>query len=125
MNRRTTAVIGAGAVLDFDFNGLPKPTTKFITEKIVGEKIQGYDDIDSELIKHIYNLVVDASRAEYLRLHPAVRHYDPSISFEDLFEVIETLFSYSGTWKHEHYPRWDGTGDRHLSQATPKKRNTW
>ena len=104
MNRRTTAVIGAGAVLDFDFNGLPKPTTKFITEKIVGEKIQGYDDIDSELIKHIYNLVVDASRAEYLRLHPAVRHYDPSISFEDLFEVIETLFSYSGTWKHEHYP---------------------
>lgn len=26
------------------------------------------------------------------------------ISFEDLFEVIETLFSYCGTWKHEHYP---------------------
>ncbi len=104
MNRRTTAVLGAGAVLDFDFNGQPKPTTKYITEKVVGEKIQGYDEIDSELIKHIYKFVVDASRAEYLRLHPEVRHYDPSISFEDLFEVIETLFSYSGTWKHEHYP---------------------
>lgn len=104
MNRRTTAVLGAGAVLDFDFNGQPKPTTKYITEKVVGEKIQGYDEIDSELIKHIYKFVVDASRAEYLRLHPEVRHYDPSISFEDLFAVIETLFSYSGTWKHEHYP---------------------
>lgn len=104
MNRRTTAVLGAGAVLDFDFNGQPKPTTKYITEKVVGEKIQGYDEIDSELIKHIYKFVVDASRAEYLRPHPEVRHYDPSISFEDLFEVIETLFSYSGTWKHEHYP---------------------
>lgn len=104
MNRRTTAVLGAGAVLDFDFNGQPKPTTNYITEKVVGEKIQGYDEIDSELIKHIYNLVVDASRAEYLRLHHEVRHYDPTISFEDLFEVIEMLFSYSGTWKHEHYP---------------------
>ena len=104
MNRRTTAVLGAGAVLDFDFNGQPKPTTKYITEKVVGEKIQGYDEIDSELIKHIYKFVVDASRAEYLRLHPEVRHYDPSISCEDLFAVIETLFSYSGTWKHEHYP---------------------
>ncbi len=95
---------GAGAVLDFDFDGLPKPTTQYITDKVVEEKIQGYDEIDSELIKHIYNHIVDASRAEYLRLHPAVRYYEPPISFEDLFEVIETLYSYSGTWKHEHYP---------------------
>ncbi len=33
-----------------------------------------------------------------------MRYYEPPISFEDLFEVIETLYSYSGTWKHEHYP---------------------
>lgn len=104
MKRRTTAIIGAGAVLDFDFDGLPKPTTQYITDKVVEEKIEGYDEIDSELIKHIYNRIIDASRAEYLRLHPAVRYYEPPISFEDLFEVIETLYSYSGTWKHEHYP---------------------
>lgn len=104
LKRRTTAILGAGAVLDFDFDGLPKPTTQYITDKVVEEKIQGYDEIDSELIKHIYNRIVDASRAEYLRLHPAVRYYEPPISFEDLFEVIETLYSYSGTWKHEHYP---------------------
>ena len=71
LKRRTTAILGAGAVLDFD--GLPKPTTQYITGKVVEEKIQGYDEIDSELIKHIYNRIIDASRAEYLRLHPAVR----------------------------------------------------
>ena len=104
VTRRTTAILGAGAVLDFDFDGQPKPTTKYITETVVKEKIEGYDEIDSELIKHIYNSILDASRAEYLRLHPADRHGGPTISFEDLFEVIETLYSYSGTWKHEHYP---------------------
>lgn len=104
VTRRTTAILGAGAVLDFDFDGQPKPTTKYITETVVKEKIEGYDEIDSELIKHIYNSILDASRAEYLRLHPADRHGGPTISFEDLFEVIETLYSYNGTWKHEHYP---------------------
>ena len=104
MKRRTTAVLGAGAVLDFDFGGQPKPTTKYITEAVVEEKINGYDEIDSDLIKRVYKLVVDASRSEYLRIHPAVRHYEPTVTFEDLFEVIETLYSYSGTWKHEHYP---------------------
>lgn len=104
MIRRTTAVLGAGAVLDFDFGGSPKPTTKYITDSVVEQKIHGYDEIDSVLIKRVYKLIVDASRSEYLRLHPAVRHYEPTVTFEDLFEVIETLYSYSGTWKHEHYP---------------------
>lgn len=102
--KRTTAILGAGAILDFNFDGQPKPTTKYITESVVDQKIQGYNEIDSDLIRHIYERIIDASRAEYLRFHPAVRHYDPPITFEDLFEVIETLYSYSGTWKHEHYP---------------------
>lgn len=101
---RTTAILGAGAVLDFDYNGIVKPTTDNITKEVIELKIQGYDEIDSELIKHIYDSIVESSRVEYLRLHPAVRHYESYITFEDLFEVIETLYSYSGTWKHEHYP---------------------
>lgn len=104
MNRRTMSILGAGAVLDFDYGSQQKPTTKYITEKVVEEKIQGYDGIDSELIKHIYDIVVKASKDEYLRLHPAVKRYEQTITFEDLFEVIETLYSYSSTWKHEHYP---------------------
>lgn len=104
MKRRTTAVLGAGAVLDFDFGGREKPTTKYITDAVVEQKIYGYDEIDSDLIKHIYTQIVDASRSEYMRLHPAIRRYEPTVTFEDLFEVIETLYSYNGTWKHEHYP---------------------
>ena len=104
MKRRTVAILGAGAVLDFDYGGQPKPTTQFITEAVVEQKIHGYDEIDSDLIKRVYKLIVDTSRSEYLRLHPAVRHYEPTVTFEDLFEVIETLYSYSGTWKHEHFP---------------------
>lgn len=104
MSRRVTSVLGAGTVLGFDFNGLIIPTTANITQQVVAQKIQGLDEGESDLIKQIYDMLVEASRSEYLRMHPAVRHYEPNISFEDLFDVIETLHSYSGTWKHEHYP---------------------
>jgi hypothetical protein len=38
LKRRTTAILGAGTILDFDFDGLPKPTTQYITDKVVEEK---------------------------------------------------------------------------------------
>lgn len=104
MVRRTTAILGAGAVLDFNFSGLLKPTTFNITKAVVQQNIQGFDGGDSDLIKQIYNLIFEASRMEYLKLHPAVRRYDPIVTFEDLFEVIETLYSYNSTWNHEHFP---------------------
>ena len=103
MSRRVTSILGAGAVLGFDFGGII-PTTDNITQEVVKQKIQGLDVEEPDLIRQIYDKIVDASREEFLRFHPAVRHYDPPITFEDLFDVIETLHSYSGTWKHEHYP---------------------
>lgn len=103
MSKRVTSILGAGAVLDFDFEDFI-PMTDKITQEVVKLKIQGLDVEESDLIKQIYDKIVDDSRKEYLRFHPAVRHYDPPITFEDLFDVIETLYSYSGTWKHEHYP---------------------
>lgn len=104
MQRRTTSILGAGAVLDFDFDGLTKPTTNNITKAVVELKILDFEGSETNLIKEIYDLVVDATRTEYLRLHPMVRHYEPIITFEDLFEVVETLYSYSGRWKHERFP---------------------
>lgn len=104
MDRRVTAILGSGSVLDFDFGGLLYPTTSNITQQVVEQKIQGLNEDESDLIKLIYDRLVEASRTEYLRTHPAVRHYEPQITFEDLFDVIETLHSYSSTWKHEHYP---------------------
>ncbi|MBO6169069.1 MAG: SIR2 family protein [Bacteroidales bacterium] len=104
MGKRVTSVLGAGAVLDFDFRNIEAPTTSSITRQIIEQKIRGLDEEESGLIKHIYGMLAEGSRAEYLRTHPAVRNYDPQISFEDLFDVIETLHSFSGTRKHEHYP---------------------
>lgn len=83
MHNRTTAILGAGAVLGFDFGDLLKPTTSNITQVVVQQRIQDFDGNESDLIKQIYNLVVSASRTEYLRLHPAVRHYVPHVNFED------------------------------------------
>ncbi len=101
---RTSAILGAGAVLDFNYDGLLKPTTDNITKEVSELKIQGFDGNDSDLIEQIYNLIFEASRIEYLKTHPAVRRYVPTVTFEHLFEVIETLYSYNGTWNHEHYP---------------------
>ena len=104
MSKRVTSILGAGTVLDFDFEGETLPSTANITRKVVGQTIQGLDGEESDLIKQVYDKIVETSRSEYLRMHPAVRNYTPSISFEDVFDVIETLHSYSGTWKHEQYP---------------------
>lgn len=104
MGNRITAILGAGAVLDFDFSGIEIPTTSNITKICAEQKVPGLDIEEIDLIKQIYNKIENLAKFEYKRLHPAVKHYDPHLSFEELFEVIETLYSYNSTWKHEHYP---------------------
>ena len=101
MQRRTTSILGAGAVLDFDFHGNERPTTDYITKICREQKIQGFDGGDIDLIVQIYDRALGAAKDEYIRLHPNVRNYSPRLSFEDLLEVIETLYSYNGTWEHE------------------------
>ena len=101
MRRRTTSIVGAGAVLDFDFYNDEKPTTAYITDICKEQKIQGFDGEDIDLIKQIYDRTLSAAEAEYKRLHPNVRKQSKILSFEDLLEVIETLYSYNGTWEHE------------------------
>ena len=104
MSDRTTAVLGAGSVLDFDFTGIEKPTTANITKICTEQKIQDFNNEDLYLIRHIYDKIVDVAKSEYKKLHPDVRNISPIITFEDIFEVIETLYSYNSTWRHEHYP---------------------
>lgn len=101
---RTTVILGAGAVLDFDYSGMVLPATNIITKEVVNQTIHGLNDENSDLLKHIYDRIVDVSRSEYLKVHPAVRFFEPKVTFEDLFEVVETLYSYNGTWNHEQYP---------------------
>jgi len=65
---RTTAIIGAGVILDFDFNGMVTPSTRNITDDVVGLKIQGFALDELDLIKQVYDLIVAQSRAAYLYL---------------------------------------------------------
>ena len=88
MSKRVTSIVGAGAVLDFDFEDKTFPSTANITQKVVGQTIQGLDGEEFDLIKQVYDKIVESSRSEYLRMHPAVRNYTPNISFEDVFDVI-------------------------------------
>ena len=92
MGNRITAILGAGAVLDFDFSGIEIPTTSNITKICAEQKVLGLDIEEIDLIKQIYNKIENLAKFEYKRLHPAVKHYDPHLSFEELFEVIETLY---------------------------------
>lgn len=101
MQRRTTSIIGAGAVLDFDFHDNERPTTDYITEICREQKIQGFNGDDIDLIEQIYDRALGAAEDEYKRLHPNDRNHSPRLSFEELLEVIETLYSYNGTWEHE------------------------
>jgi len=47
---RTTVILGAGAVLDFDFSEITFPSTSNMTEKIIDIKVQGLDVEKSDLI---------------------------------------------------------------------------
>lgn len=50
MGKRVTSIVGAGAVLDFDFEDKTFPSTANITQKVVGQTIPGLDGEESDLI---------------------------------------------------------------------------
>ena len=79
MQRRTISIIGAGAVLDFDFHGNERPTTDYITEICREQKIQGFDGGNIDLIEQIYDKALGAAKDEYKRLHPNVRNHSPRL----------------------------------------------
>lgn len=104
MQRRVTTILGAGAVLNFNFFGIEIPSTSNITKICTEQKVRGLNVPEIDLIKQIYDKIKYAVNSEYKRQHPDVRSYNFSPSFEDLFDVIETLYSYNNTWKHENIP---------------------
>lgn len=101
MSNRTTTIIGAGAVLDFDFQGKLIPTTNNITKELLKITIKGLYRDNVHLIREIYDCIFENAKKIYCSFHPAVRNYAPNINFEELFDVIETLASYNIAWMKE------------------------
>ncbi|MDO4161022.1 MAG: SIR2 family protein, partial [Prevotellaceae bacterium] len=105
MNRnRTTTILGAGAVLDFDFQGKTIPTTWNITNKLLSITVQGLYEDRVNIIREVYDCLYENAQKAYCDFHTEVRHYEPNVNFEELFDVIETLASYNTAWLKEGYP---------------------
>lgn len=52
---RITAILGAGAVLDFDFGNLLRPSTANITNAILDIEVQNVDGQKTKIIKDVHD----------------------------------------------------------------------
>ena len=57
MNQRTTVIIGAGAVLDFNYDDITFPSTANITDTISKLEIEGLYDKESKVISTIFSKI--------------------------------------------------------------------
>lgn len=91
-----TTIVGAGAVLDFDYdyNGNIKPSTTTITELVRHLKVERINHEESDLVNKIYNLVQDEMTSVY-RKRDLRNQY--ALNFEELYFLIESLGSYTKT----------------------------
>ena len=94
--KRITTIVGAGAVLDFDYsyNGNKKPTTAYITDSIKDLKVKRIDNSESDLICQVYKTVVKKMTSIY-RKRGLRKEY--VLNFEELYFLIESLLSYTET----------------------------
>jgi hypothetical protein len=99
--KRATVVLGAGGVLDFDFSNITFPSTQNITNKIVNLKVQGLYQEQSEIISAIYKKIKETGDQIYIQrdLH---RQFKYQVNFEELFFVLESLYSFNGTFQGEY-----------------------
>ena len=91
-----TAIVGAGAVLDFNYayNGNIKPTTTTITETVRNLKVERINHEESDIINKIYNLVQDEMTSIYRKRGLRNKY---TLNFEELYFLIESLESYTKT----------------------------
>ena len=98
IDKRTTIIMGAGAVLDMSFpDSIIRPTTWNITQRV----IQPYSNFttqknDITVVNTIYDLLTQK--------FPINHHLwwkednTPNIHFEIIFHIMEQLLSYGGVW---------------------------
>jgi hypothetical protein len=100
MSNRTTVIIGAGAVLDFDFEGITFPSTSNITNIVSKLIVQGLDSSQSNIIPTIFNELNSRVNEVYIRRGLPMLNY--SVNFEELFFAIECLSSINNIYNNEN-----------------------
>ena len=99
--KRTTVILGAGAVLDFNFSEITFPSTSNITEKIIDIKVQGLDVEQSDLISVVNQRIKESGDQIYIE-RELQRQFKYHVNFEELFFTLETLYSFNGTFQNEY-----------------------
>lgn len=91
-----TAIVGAGAVLDFeyDYPNAFTPSSKNITDALLNIKVQGLNSSKCDVISQVYDLL-----CEHLSLIYEERdiHEKYAVNFEEFYFVLESLLSYTDT----------------------------
>lgn len=99
---RITTILGAGAVLDFDFGNLLIPSTHNITEAILDIEVQNVDGIMTKIFKDVHDRLQERGfEKQNLAITPYSTEVVNKIHFEHLFHVLEDLMSYNSVWKNE------------------------
>ena len=102
MNKRATVIIGAGAILDFDFADLVVPSTSNITDIVSKLTVRGLNSEESNIIRTIYCELKNKINEIPLRRGLSLPRFQHQINFEELFFVIEQLCAINGISKKEN-----------------------
>lgn len=102
MDNAVTVIVGAGAVLDFDYKGI-FPSVKNITEEVLKKNIHTVDGGERPLLfdlnNHIVEKLKEVGRPEINKFMP------PQLNFENLLHIVEMCISYSSCW-HKEFTSW-------------------
>ena len=82
MNQRTTVIIGAGAVLDFNYDDITFPSTANITDTISKLEIEGLYDKESKVISTIFS-----------KINKIIGNSNNKVNFEELYSLLEHLWT--------------------------------
>lgn len=88
---RTTVILGAGAVLDFDYSyeGAVCPSTPEITRIVREIKVHGLEEAESDIITTVYSHANSALNDIYKKRDLKNLHYE--INFEELYYLLESM----------------------------------
>lgn len=102
MGNGITIIVGAGAVLDFNHNGI-FPSVKNITDEVIKLNIQKVDGGERPLLREINDYIV--GKLNKVGRPEINRYVSPQINFESLLHVVEMCISYSSCW-HKEFTLW-------------------
>lgn len=91
-----TTIVGAGAVLDFDYKYQDSifPSSRNITDCIKNLKVQDVNNKESDVISQVYNIACNRLSQIYEK-RGIRKQYE--LNFEELYFLLESLLSYTKT----------------------------